>query len=177
VIAAEVLREEFLHQQSTQDAVDATAELENVAEATVELYARFPGHVARSLATSVQSKPSRIAVLSAALADFTITHLHTQDIHSLAAGFDVVTRNSVLSSYYAAIAALEAAGVRDIPRGPVSALIAADDTELYALFGGQDTNEVYFDELQALYDIYTPYVAPFLTSISREVLAPLVAAH
>lgn len=31
------------------------------------------------------------------------------------------------------------------------------------LFGGQGTNEVYFDE-QALYDAYKPFVAPYLVS-------------
>jgi hypothetical protein len=44
-----------------------------------------------------------------------------------------------------------------------------------ALFGGQGTNEVYFDELQNLYDIYKPFVAPFVRTLTEDVLAPLVA--
>ena len=46
---------------------------------------------------------------------------------------------------------------------------------VFALFGGQGTNEVYFDELQNLYDIYKPFVAPFVQSLTKDVLAPLVA--
>jgi len=36
------------------------------------------------------------------------------------------------------------------------------------------STQVYFDELQALYDVYRPYVAPFLRSITTETLIPLV---
>ncbi|EIN09976.1 fatty acid synthase [Punctularia strigosozonata HHB-11173 SS5] len=176
-IAAEVLREEFVHTQSVQDAVDATAELENAADAAVELYAEFLGFVASKLDACSQSKAARTAVLLAALSDFTKTHLHTQDIHTLVAAFDTDARKTVLASYYAALAALEAANIEDVPRGPPSALLSASNTELYALFGGQGTNEVYFDELQALHDTYTAWVAPFLTTVTREVLAPLAAAN
>ncbi|KAI5983403.1 hypothetical protein EDD15DRAFT_2390897 [Pisolithus albus] len=51
------------------------------------------------------------------------------------------------------------------------------DASIYALFGGQGTNEVYFDELQALYDSYEPYVSPLITAITEEVLIPLAGAH
>jgi fatty acid synthase subunit alpha len=40
---------------------------------------------------------------------------------------------------------------------------------------GQGTNEVYFDELQNLFDIYKPFVAPFVQTLTQDVLAPLVA--
>ena len=46
---------------------------------------------------------------------------------------------------------------------------------IFALFGGQGTNEVYFDELQNLYDIYKPFVAQFVQTLTEDVLAPLVA--
>ena len=64
---------------------------------------------------------------------------------------------TVLSSYFLALAALEGGNVTDIPRAPASALLSAaakGEASVFALFGGQDTNEVYFDELQSLYDIY-----------------------
>ena len=35
----------------------------------------------------------------------------------------------------------------------------------YALFGGQGMHGVYFDELQALYDTYKPYVSLLITAI------------
>lgn len=85
-------------------------------------------------------------------------------------------RKSILTSYYVALAKLEAKKLSDIPRAPRSALLKAaskGDASIYALFGGQGTNEVYFDELQTLYDTYKPYVQSFLETITRDVLIPL----
>ena len=39
------------------------------------------------------------------------------------------------------------------------------------------TNEVYFDELQTLYDIYTPFVVFLLSNITKGVLKPLITEH
>jgi fatty acid synthase subunit alpha len=47
---------------------------------------------------------------------------------------------------------------------------------IFALFGGQGINEIYFDELQTLFDAYRPFVEPFLASIINEVLQPLASA-
>lgn len=41
---------------------------------------------------------------------------------------------------------------------------AKGKASVFALFGGQGTNEVYFDDLQALYDIYKPFIAPYLST-------------
>ena len=114
-----------------------------------------------------------------AFCKFTEDYLASKDIHSLTATFDTDVRKTVLAAYYRALAALEAQDVQNIPRCPASALLVAaakGDVVPYALFGGQGTNEVYFDELQALYDIYKPYVAPFLTMLTINVLQPLSAA-
>ena len=48
---------------------------------------------------------------------------------------------------------------------------------VFALFGGQGTNKVYFDKLQNLYDIYKPFVpvAPFVQTLTKDILAPLFA--
>jgi hypothetical protein len=43
---------------------------------------------------------------------------------------------------------------------------------VFALFGGQGSNEVYFDELQNLYDIYKPFVASFDQPHRRRSCAP-----
>ena len=59
-----------------------------------------------------------------------------------------------------------------------SALLAAalsEKASIFALFGGQGTNEVYFDKLQNLYDIYKPFVAPFVRTLTEDVLVPLAA--
>ena len=45
----------------------------------------------------------------------------------------------------------------------------------FALFSSQGTNEVYFDELRNLYDMYKPFVAPFVQTLTEDVLAPLVS--
>jgi len=75
--------------------------------------------------------------------------------------------------YFHAVAALQPASV---PTQPALALLTATSSgkaSIFALFGGQGTNEVYFDELQNLYDIYTPFVAPFLQIITEDILIPL----
>ena len=79
-IAAEVLRDEFTHIQSQLDAVDSTAQLENQAEATVELSARFLAHVATSIAKDPQSTHARTALLLNVLKHFTSAYLATKDI-------------------------------------------------------------------------------------------------
>ncbi|KAI0360181.1 fatty acid synthase [Trametes cingulata] len=175
--AAEVLRDEFTHVQTTDDAIDTTAELENATEATVELFARFLRFAAEKLDEDAQSEAARTSILLKSLKYFTTSYLSSQDIHVIAAAFDTEVRKTVLASYFKALAALEAKQVSDIPRAPSSALLSAatrGDASIYALFGGQGTNEVYFDELQTLYDIYQPYVSQFLTSVTRDVLVPLV---
>ncbi|KAI0076617.1 hypothetical protein K474DRAFT_1755547, partial [Panus rudis PR-1116 ss-1] len=110
------------------------------------------------------------------LKHFTASYLSEQDIHTVTANYQPKVRKSILTSYYFTLAALEAKKVSDIPRAPPAALFAAaakGDASVYALFGGQGTNEVYFDELQALYDTYKPYVANFIRTVTHDVLLPL----
>ena len=109
---------------------------------------------------------------------FSSTFLARKDIHSLTSTFDTDTRKIVLSAYFFAVAALKAREIDvSIPKQE-SALLAAvlsKKASIFALFGGQGTNEVYFDELQNLYDIYKPFVAPFVQTLTEDVLVPLVA--
>ena len=59
-----------------------------------------------------------------------------------------------------------------------SALLAAvlsKNASFFALFGGQGTNEVYFDKLQNLYNIYKPFMASFVQTLTEDVLTSLVA--
>jgi fatty acid synthase subunit alpha len=46
-----------------------------------------------------------------------------------------------------------------------------------AHFGGQGTNEVYFDELQSLYDIYKPFLLSFISTVNDQVFKPLAEAN
>ncbi|GLB40343.1 putative protein with domain of unknown function (DUF1729) [Lyophyllum shimeji] len=175
-VAAEVLRDDFAHNQSLVDAVDATAQLENQEEAIVELVAKFLGFVAQKLHEEPQSTAARTSLLLNVLKHFTTSYLANKDVHTLSSAFDTEVRKAVLAAYFQAVAALQSQNVADIPTGPQSALFAAATSgkaSIFALFGGQGTNEVYFDELQALYDVYKPFVAPFLATVTREVLVPL----
>jgi fatty acid synthase subunit alpha, fungi type len=92
--------------------------------------------------------------------------------------FDTNTRRTVLSAYFLAVATLKAREIdASIPKQEFALLAAAlsEKASIFSLFGGQGTNEVYFDELQNLYDIYKPFVATFVQTLTEDVLAPLVA--
>ena len=174
-IAAEILRDEFI--QAQESAIENT-EVENAAEASIELFARFLNFVAQRLDTDPQSSPARTSLLVDALKHFTNSYLSQQDVHTFTSDFETDNRKAILTYYYSALAALEAKGVTDIPRAPISALLSAaakGDASIYALFGGQGTIEVYFDELQALYDTYNPYVSSFLSTVTNDLLVPLAA--
>lgn len=111
---------------------------------------------------------------------FVSSYLTDSDLFSFVNAFDTEVRTGVLSAYFTARATLENYNISDVPGTPASALFtSAEDGEasIYALFGGQGTNEVYFDELQALYDTYKPYVSPIITSITNEILLPLVSSR
>jgi len=171
-IAAEVLRDEFIYMQS-QDAVQVTAEPENKTEASIDLAAKFLAHIASNVDNDSQSTEARIQVLFNVLQYFTSLYLTTKDIHSLCASFLPDIRKSVLAAYFRAVAVLEEKEVSSIPRQPESALLNAavsGKASIFALFGGQGTNEVYFDELQSLFDIYQPYVLPFLEVVVADLI-------
>ena len=140
-----------MHVQSTDDAIDTTAALENATEASVELFARFLSFVAGKLDEDAESDAARTSILLKSIKYFTSSYLTTQDIHVIVASFDTEVRKTVLSAYFKAVAALEAKNVEKIPRAPSSALLTAATTQgasIYAIFGGQGTNEVYFDMLR-----------------------------
>lgn len=123
---------------------------------------------------------TRTSLLLHVFSHFVSSYLSDTDIFSFLKSFDVEVRTSVLTSFFIARAALEQQDVADIPQPPTSALLSASseaEASIYALFGGQGTNEVYFDELQTLYDTYKPYVSPLITDITNEILAPLVTAR
>ncbi|KAI0067274.1 fatty acid synthase [Artomyces pyxidatus] len=182
-IAAEVLRDEFTHIQTVQDATDNLPELEDPTHASIQLYARFLSFAAEKVRGSHEGAPdrqARLAVLLKAVSHFSATHLADIDLHSLVASFDVDTRKSVLSSFYSAYATLQVFDVPGIPALATPSLFTGTkdgNTSVYAIFGGQGINEVYFDELQSLFDIYRPFVEASLTVVVDQILKPLASAH
>ncbi|KAI0311286.1 acyl transferase domain-containing protein, partial [Amylostereum chailletii] len=180
-IAAEVLRDDFVHSQSVLDAAGNATELEDPIQREVQLFARFLAFTAERTRAG-QDAPdlkARLAVLLKAVAFFSHRFLADIDLHSLVASYDQDTRKTILTAYYAAYATLQVAGapVPEIPTPSLFAEAKSGSASIYALFGGQGINEVYFDELQSLFDTYRPFVEAFLTAATEEVLKPLAAAH
>ncbi|KAK0531483.1 fatty acid synthase alpha subunit Lsd1 [Tilletia horrida] len=93
------------------------------------------------------------------------------DIHSVAldtAAFDEHTRTALLCDYYTAFVTLEKAGKApqlQIPK--LLDLAGKQQAGVFALFGGQGTNEVYFNELQLLFDTYRPLVEPLIVTATK----------
>jgi malonyl CoA-acyl carrier protein transacylase len=122
---------------------------------------------------------ARLAILLKAVSHFSTTYLSNIDIHSLVASYEHEARKKVLSAFYVAYAVLEEHAVEGTPKLATPSLLAEAHTgraSIFALFGGQGINEIYFDELQMLFDTYRPFVEPFLTSAVDEVLQPLASA-
>ena len=175
-IAAEVLRDDFI---TYADTIDSTPDPENVTQAEAVLFARFLSFVAQKLLDDVEYTKASTSLLSAGFAHFVSTYLSDTDLYTFVNAFDADVRSTILAAFFAARAALEQQGVAPVSLQTSALLTAASDGDasIYALFGGQGTNEVYFDELQTLYDSYKPYVSPLITAITNEVLVPLAAAH
>jgi N-terminal domain in fatty acid synthase subunit beta len=120
-----------------------TAELENHWEATLDLFARFWGFVRGSPHGDQQSFRARTY--------FTATYLTERDVHSVVATCNADVHQSVLSSYFLALAALKDAKVADISHGP-----ASGDASVFALFfGGQSVVPLqYLQAIRGSIDIY-----------------------
>ena len=144
----------------------------------MELSASFLAYVAESIAED-QSTHARTALLLNVFNYFTSTYLATKDIHSLTSTFSTNTRRTVFTAYFLTAAVLKAREIDASPKQESVLLAAAlsKKVSVFAPFGNQGTNEVYFDELQNLYDIYKPFVASlaFVQTLTEEVLALLVA--
>lgn len=179
-IAAEVLRDDFILSQERVDVAGTVADSEHPLQANVDIFARFLAFIAQRTSDASDCAKARISLLTRVFTHFVSSYLTDTDLYSFVNPFDAEVRTGILAAYFAARATLENHNVADIAAPPASALLtAADDSEasIYALFGGQGTNEVYFDELQSLYDTYKPYVSPIITSITNDILLPLVSSR
>jgi fatty acid synthase subunit alpha len=170
---AEVLKDEFTHKQSQRDAVDTTVQLEHEAEATIELSARFLAYVSESIAED-QSTHARTALLLNVFKYFTSTYLATKDIHSLTSTFDTDTRKIILSAYFLAVATLKTREI-DVSRIRTSCRSFVQKGFHFCPVWWPGNKRSLLDELQNLYDIYKPFVAQFVQTLTEDVLAPLVA--
>ncbi|SGZ13219.1 BQ5605_C028g10556 [Microbotryum silenes-dioicae] len=194
-IAAEVARDTFqdwLHAEEKDghlvgfDAVEADednadAAGDDRAEKELVLTAYFLRHVASLLPfPATATSPATSTVLVATFAHFVRTFLEATDVHSLGASLSVPIRSLVISSYFAARTKLEVNGqAKNLPKTRDAALLRgvdSGDAEVYGLFGGQGMNEVYFDELQDLYELYGPLLIPFL-ALASDHLSKLAAAE
>lgn len=90
-------------------------------------------------------------VAQSAISAFVDTHLKAKGthLHARTVKLEAEQRTLVIRSYFDAFTALERAGVEP-PAPLINELFANDGPAkgIQALFGGQGTNEVYFDELQ-----------------------------
>lgn len=179
-IAAEVLRGDFMKPELTRELVGNASEETNDTQNELLLFARFLSFVAqRALDGSDYVKPTT-SLLFTIFKHFISTYLSDLDVFSFVNTLDADISRTVLTAFFAARATLEQQNHHDIPIPPISSLLAAvstGDASVYALFGGQGTNEVYFNELETLYDSYKLYVSPLITAVTNEVLRPLVTTN
>jgi fatty acid synthase subunit alpha, fungi type len=95
-ITAEVLWDEFNHEQSLLD-VEETPD-EDKAEATVDLATRFLGFVSARVHKDPQSIHARTSLLLNVFKHFTSSYLAEKDVHSLAAPYVSARQSSPYTS-------------------------------------------------------------------------------
>lgn len=123
-------------------------------EKQLVLNSYFLGHLSSNIKEDDSTAPYAAQVLLSAFNHFSIVHLENgeKDIHSLAAELELDVRNLVIKSFFQARSKLVQVGLREsLPIQVESSLLkeAKDGKiDVFALFGGQGMNEVYFDELQ-----------------------------
>lgn len=134
------VNDESLPVESEEGAAQAPASN----EPQVKLLGRFLSFVADKQSSSPSSEVSE--VLLASYDRFNELFLPTANIHSLVQSFEAETRAEVLKAYFKALTvARDALGASKVKVAHSSALIEAakkSEAELYALFGGQGSNEV-----------------------------------
>nr|ODN98836.1 hypothetical protein L204_02800 [Cryptococcus depauperatus CBS 7855] len=136
-------------------------------EPQVKLLARFLSFVSDRVTQDASNELSE--VLLSAYTRFNELFLPKINIHSLVQSFEQESRAEILKAYFKAFAVAREQLGDKVSIAHSSALLNAvkeGQAELYALFGGQGVNEYYFNELQFLYDTYTPFVAPIISEIT-----------
>ncbi|KAE8244255.1 hypothetical protein A4X13_0g6730, partial [Tilletia indica] len=105
----------------------------------------------------------------------TVSKSNSVDIHSVAmnaAAFDEESRTTLLCDYFTAYVTLEKQGKSPLlPTPKLLNLARNGKAGIFALFGGQGTNEVYFNELQVLFNTYRPLVEPLIVIATKTLQA------
>ncbi|KAI5478179.1 fatty acid synthase subunit beta [Pseudohyphozyma bogoriensis] len=144
------------------DDADPAAKDEAEREREMVLLAHFVEHLVQQPSSTLQP----------AYDLFVATYLDGTDIHTLAARLTKDVQQLVIRAFFKAKVTLGAKS--DL--APLLVDAGAGKANVYALFGGQGMNEVYFDELQTLFNLYSPLLTPFLTLASSS-LSALASAN
>ena len=150
-VTSEVLAQDFQDSQVGDDdepkaveSDDGPVQTPAPLEPQVKLLARFLSFLSDRQPSTSSSEIAE--VLLAAYDRFNELFLATANIHSLVQSFEAETRTEVLKAYFKAFtAARTALGWGKVKVAHSSALLEAakkGDAEMYALFGGQGSNEV-----------------------------------
>jgi fatty acid synthase subunit beta len=156
-IAAEVIREEFYHSRSTDEvepaviagedeAADLAAAEQAAHEAEVKLLARFISFVDSKITSATKSDASDILLSS--FERFNELFLASSSVHTLTQSFAADDRALVLAAYFKAFSTLrEIYGSSKVPvahKPSIWKVAEEGKAKVYALFGGQGSNEVRF---------------------------------
>lgn len=140
-------------------------------EARIILTAKFMGFLVSKLEGKAVKSSYETRVLECTWSYFNKHFLSDgTDVHKVVASLDNKVRPSVLRSYFEAFVVLDSAGSASPGIAYPRLLQAIDkkEAQAFVLFGGQGNNEVYFNELQALYDTYRPLLHPLLEAATTQ---------
>jgi fatty acid synthase subunit beta len=150
-----VIREEFYHSRSTDEvepaviagddeAADLAAAAQAAHEAQVKLLARFISFVESKVTSAAKSDATEILLSS--FERFNEMFLSSSSVHTLTQSFAAEDRQVVLTAYFKAFSTLrEVYGSTKVPvtnRASIWKDAQEGKAKVFALFGGQGSNEV-----------------------------------
>jgi fatty acid synthase subunit beta len=155
-IAAEVIREEFYHSRAGDEPEPTPTEDEAAVpgaaaaadqEAQVKLLARFLSFVESKVEGT--SKSDQAQILLSSYEQFNQLFLATSSVHTATQGYSVDDRALVLTAYFKAFSTLRKiygeSKVVVAQRAAIWKDAQEGKAQVYALFGGQGSNEVSLD--------------------------------
>ena len=93
---------------------------------------------------------AHLAILPKAVSHFSTTYFSDIDIHSLLASYEHEAHEKALSTFYIAHGILVEYSVEGTPKFATPSFLAellSGRASIFAIFGGQGINEIYFEEL------------------------------
>jgi fatty acid synthase subunit alpha, fungi type len=149
-------------------------------KASVELFALLQDlSKKKKTRRRARSSAAPFTLLLIVLQRFTSTYLVQQDVHHIAVISDTEACMTVPLHTASLSTTLEVKESQSLALRRLRFWKLPPSTRLpiYALFDGQGINEVYFDELQSLYDVCKPFVASFISVIATNLFLPLSTAY